>query len=1102
MFILCSSTSLFAQGTDESFGQNRVQYKEFNFNYFESDNFLIYSYVGGQELAQFTVQTAEEELESLQKSLDFKFRRQVDVVVFNDLSDLNQSNIGIYQEATSTYGRTKVVGNKIFLHFTGDHREMRQQIREGLANILIAAMMYGGNVQEILQNAVLLNLPDWFLQGLISYIGEEWSPELDNKLKDAILSGRFENHNRLTGEDAKLFGHAMWHYVGDQYGQQSVPNLLYLTRINKSVENGFLYVLGSSVDQTVEEFNAFYKKRFTDEVAGRNFNEKDRIIPKLKGGTSVDHVKVSPDGKYLAYVSFELASFKVHLYDIAKGSSKVIHKGGFKTYMLVNDYSYPLVAFSPKSRKLGVIYEHKDVVRMIDYNISEKKKEKKDLKAFKKILSFNYADNEREIVLAANRRGQSDVYVYKLSSGRKIQITNDFYDDLQPDFVSINGKRGVVFASNRTTDSLKRMKLDTEMPLGNFDIFYYDIERKPKVLARVTNTPGIDETYPSAGDSKHLTYLSDASGINNRYAAYLDSSFAGYDFKVFFKDSTVWNPASLDSLIDAESDLIDSVQTFPAYAYFGVGFPISNYPSGVLRQDIAERAEKSLSVVVENGKKVFYLSSLPNIRPPGMGKLKPSFYRVESAAQLSEAPSKSSSSKKDSKDGLDFQNEFEEDSAPTPATKKTATEASASDKPLFSKSRQVPYRKKFTIEQVSTTLDNSIFINRYQSYGANGGVYESPELGGLITYRASDILEDVTLEGGFRVPTSFSGSEYFLSYEDRRKRLDKKLLYYRKVKTNPYSFQPQWFQEVFGKKKTNYFQGSMKYAFDLTKSLSAGLGYRDDKIYFQATDTFSLRLPNFKEHWLNLEVEFIHDNSYKLERNIPIGTRYKVWYELHKQFDLSSGSAEGTQFSFDPGWLHVIGFDFRNYQRLHKNLIWANRFAGGTSFGGRKLLYFLGGVDNWLPAEFNTEIEVDPEENYAFQTLATNMRGFPQNIRNGNNFAVINSEIRWPIFTYFINQPISSELIKNFQLVAFGDIGSAWNGSSPFDSENPYNTRIIEQDPLKVTVRHFRNPIVGSYGAGLRTVLFGYFLRLDLGWGIDTGEVQEKRWQFSLGMDF
>jgi hypothetical protein len=56
---------------------------------------------------------------------------------------------------------------------------------------------------------------------------------------------------------------------------------------------------------------------------------------------------------------------------------------------------------------------------------------------------------------------------------------------------------------------------------------------------------------------------------------------------------------------------------------------------------------------------------------------------------------------------------------------------------------------------------------------------------------------------------------------------------------------------------------------------------------------------------------------------------------------------------------------------------------------------------------FDNTIPVTPNVNYGFQALATNMRGFSQNVRNGNSFALINSELRWPVVKIFCRASIT-----------------------------------------------------------------------------------------------
>ncbi|MDP4588688.1 MAG: hypothetical protein NWS86_10970, partial [Flavobacteriales bacterium] len=64
---------------------------------------------------------------------------------------------------------------------------------------------------------------------------------------DGVLNGAFENFNRLEGDEAAYAGYALWKYVADVYGENVLPNILYMTKISRNIESGFLFVLGTSL---------------------------------------------------------------------------------------------------------------------------------------------------------------------------------------------------------------------------------------------------------------------------------------------------------------------------------------------------------------------------------------------------------------------------------------------------------------------------------------------------------------------------------------------------------------------------------------------------------------------------------------------------------------------------------------------------------------------------------------------------------------------------------------------------------------------------------------------------------------------------------------
>src|SRR5690606_12094018 len=132
---------------------------------------------------------------------------------------------------------------------------------------------------------------------------------------------------------------------------------------------------------------------------------------------------------------------------------------------------------------------------------------------------------------------------------------------------------------------------------------------------------------------------------------------------------------------------------------------------------------------------------------------------------------------------------------------------------------------------------------------------------------------------------------------------------------------------------------------------------------------------------------------------------------------------------------------------------------------------------------FNTANRPDPDPDYAFESLAGNLRGFIQNVANGNNAVVINSELRLPILSTFFDRPVNNAFLKNFQIIQFFDVGTAWNGK--YDAiKRP--SMIFGQAPVFVKVKAGGiGPFAGGYGFGARSTLLGYFLKYDVGWPMD-----------------
>ena len=70
-----------AQVSTVEYGRNRVQYKNFKWTYYQTRNFNTYYYEGGNHLATFTAQVAEEELSNIEEFVEYGLQRRANIVI-------------------------------------------------------------------------------------------------------------------------------------------------------------------------------------------------------------------------------------------------------------------------------------------------------------------------------------------------------------------------------------------------------------------------------------------------------------------------------------------------------------------------------------------------------------------------------------------------------------------------------------------------------------------------------------------------------------------------------------------------------------------------------------------------------------------------------------------------------------------------------------------------------------------------------------------------------------------------------------------------------------------------------------------------------------
>ncbi len=1083
-FIILTSIGVKAQfnyGHQMDFGKNRVQYQNFNWTYFDYDMYRVYSYQGGGEIAKYVSVSVNNQLPILEKRLDFQVEDKINILVYNNQEDFKQSNLGLStDEQTNIGGVTKIVGDKISVYFNGSHAELDQQIRAALSELLITQTLYGGNAREMVRSSTLLNLPPWYVQGLTKYLSEGWTSYSDNLMYDAVKNEHFNKFNKLTGKQATNAGYSLWYYIVDTYGEAVIPNLLYMTRVSRSPDNAFLFVLGVSLDNLIYDFTESYnRKLFTyKDTTRKSPINNNSILKKYKNTRHYYQLKVSPDGKQVIYARNELNQMRVYLKTIGEKGQKRLLKFGPKVEQ-IDDYNYPLLAFNPKGNIVAMIYEKKDQLIIHTLNLETKEVVKRNLPGFEKINSFSFSPDGKKLSLSGVKKGkgQSDIFVFGLNTSAIEQLTNDVWDDNNPVFVK--GNKQIVFESNRQNDTIKA-KDDAQFFYKfnrNMDLFMAQYPFTSKVLVRITNTSDANETQAQAYTNNYISYLSDKNGIYNRYVAEFDSA-------------------------------ISFVDTTEHYRYFFKSKAVTNLDRNILEQNINFLNTHVAEVIYANGKDMLLVTPLAKLNLVDIKEPNPTWFKGSARPILSDPsnykevkPSETSQPEKNEQSnnkGIDFDNYKldgeKNNSIATPSAntnnigKKDST-AKKLNNSLFRFPIQKNYYTSFYTDYVVTQFDNSFLANNYQLFSGGGSpIYLNPGFNFLTKLAISDLFEDQRIVGGFRINPSLD-NEFMLSWEQRKKLFDHQILVDRQTFAKVPLLDPSF--NFFAKLNTSTVRYSVRYPFSPVAALRLSVLYRNDRYVYLSNGDFTLPLKSDYQNLGGARLEYIFDNTRKVMLNIYNGFRAKVWGEY---WQIALKPYKDAQNKFINRNLITFGFDARHYQKVHRQITWCNRLAGGNSIGTDRLIFYLGGVDNWINPAFNGDINIVKPEQYGFQTLATNMRGFKQNIRNGNNFIVYNSELRIPVVRYLVSTPFRSDFLNNFQLIGFTDLGMAWYGANPLsilNTEN-VNTFVKEGTGVIVTVVNPKNPLVGGIGFGVRSRLFGYFVRLDFGWGVDNWQVSQK----------
>lgn len=1095
LVLLTSQSTLFAQRANEVFGKNRIQYRTFDWLYLSGENFDVYYYDGRRAIATEALEYLESEFDRVTDLIGYSPFYKTRVFLYNSLADQRQSNVGLNRNEFNINGEIEFVKPYVEVSHLGTAQEFKQELLYKVTNLMVSEMMYGGNLKEMFQSALLMNLSEWFVSGASEYIARGWTAEMDDYIREVVRTKRVNKVSRFTGHEAALIGQSFWNFIAEKYGKSNISNILNYTRITRNEEKSILITLGVSYKQIIKEWQQYYTQ-MQQQVSQTYAGPADSTKVPLRHNSTTEYttIKVSPDGRYIAYAENDRGRYVVKVLSLETGKETTILTHGSKVINQEVDYRLPILGWSD-ANTLGVIAVSRGNYTFWLYDLSTKTKLPRELDKFNNVRSISFSANGRLAVLSADYEGKNDLYLISSRRDKIRRLTNDIYDDLDPSFIPNTNR--IVFTSNRTTDSLKaKVKPSMSNLTDNHNLFVFDLDTTKAVVQRITNTLSKDFA-PTALNSDVFYYLSDQRGIVNLFkydrstsiytqVTNFATSIKEYDFNIESRTfAMVTNRKLRDEIyLDRNFNLNRQIFT-PATRRKEL------QQARVIKERRKKEENKSMSIrdlINERLKSVQGDDSVKTIKTDTVivQRDSASIAPSDSTAGKDSTAVKPDTVKQKPAEVINTDNYVFEDDA----VKQTQPGESFLSKYVKARDKSrvqgpFPYESRFSADNLIT----SAVIDPLRGFGIS------------IERQMNDMLENYRLIAGLMTTVDLRNGDFWAEAQYLPHWLDFSARFDRKgIRWEPF----------YSSTTFKYSLNKLEFGASLPLNDRARVSLKPFGAFARSANLGAANSPSIapptaepvNNFYAGIKSELVYDNSINVGMNIIEGTRGKFSY-IHYQ-GLNDANNSFSQ----------VSLDVRHYQKVYKEIVFAVRGFAGSFYGRSPKEFLLGGMDNWMvneteyggttaTGEYNPLGVATENQDILFAEYVTNLRGFSYATLFGNNVLLMNAEFRVPIVQALTSGPISSNFFKHLQLIAFYDIGTSWSGKPPFSENVSVSFERIKSGPFQINVKNYLNPWLYSYGVGMRSVMLGYYMKVDVAWPVENYTVAKNpAWFVTLGFDF
>src|SRR5688500_5412087 len=170
------------------FGQNKIQYRRFDWHVLAGKHVDVFFYPEEDRIARAALVYAEQSYDTLARRFGHEVRERIPLIVYASHVDFEQTNILPFVPPEGILGVTEFLKRRVALPFRGSYSEFRHTLRHELVHVFELSIL--AREAALHPRSRSPAIPLWWSEGLAEFLSADQDSRDEMVVHDLVLGGR------------------------------------------------------------------------------------------------------------------------------------------------------------------------------------------------------------------------------------------------------------------------------------------------------------------------------------------------------------------------------------------------------------------------------------------------------------------------------------------------------------------------------------------------------------------------------------------------------------------------------------------------------------------------------------------------------------------------------------------------------------------------------------------------------------------------------------------------------------------------------------------------------------------------------------------------